>query len=99
MQVTIKYNDDAAITVEEVVAAAHNRYGPMAKIEVQADSPAPHDLIYFALQQMLTHKQLALWYDDKFKYHSDIKHLRSETLVKLGEILDSVIIDNESRVA
>ena len=40
MQVIIKYNDDAAITVEEVVSAAHNRYGPMAKVEVQADSPA-----------------------------------------------------------
>ena len=99
MQVTIKYNDDHAFTVEEVVALAHTNYGKMAKVEVQSDSPAPHDLLYFALQQMVTYRQLALLYDDKYKYQSDIKHLRSEILVKLGEILDSVIIDNESRVA
>ncbi len=99
MQVNISYHDDDALTVEEVVALAHTHYGKMAKVEVRSDSPAPHDLIYFALQQMVTYKQLAMLYDDKFKYQTDIKHLRSEVLVKLGEILDSVIIDNESRVA
>ncbi len=99
MQVNISYNNDHALTVEEVVALAHTHYGKMAKVEVRADSSAPHDQIYFALQQMITYRQLAMLYDDKFKYQTDIKHLRSETLVKLGEILDSVIIDNESRIA
>ena len=99
MQVNITYHDDTALTVEEVVAAAHNNYGKNVKVEVTPSSPAPHDLIYFALQQILSARQFALLYDSKFSYQSDIKHLRSETLLKMEEILDSVIIDNESKVA
>lgn len=99
MQVFIEYHDDSALTVEEVVKQATNNYGKNARVEVRADSPAPHDLIYFALQQMITYKQLSLLYDNKYSYNKDIKDLRAETLIKLEEILDSVIIDNESRVA
>lgn len=99
MQVTIKYHDDSALTVEEVVKLAHNNYGKGAKVEVQSDSPAPHDLIYFALQQIVTYRQLQLLFDNKYSYQQDIKVLRAEVLLKLQEILDSVIIDNESRVS
>lgn len=98
MHVLIEYHDDSALTVEEVVKQAITTYGKNTKVEVRADSPAPHDLIYFALQQIITYKQLALLYDNKYSYQKDIKSLRTETLLKLEEILDSVIIDNESRV-
>lgn len=98
MQVIIKYNDDTAFTVEEIVKQATNFYGAKARVEVTADSAKPHDLIYFALQAMLTHKQLSILYDDKFGYNSSIKKLRADTLLKLEEILDTVIIDNEAKV-
>lgn len=98
MQVTIKYNDDTSLTVEEVVKTAQHLHGKSAKVEVMADSLAPHDLIYFALQQIVTYRQLALLYDNEYSYNKDIKVLRAEVLTKLTEILDSVIIDNESRV-
>lgn len=99
MQVTLKYYDDHALTVEEVVKLAQQNYGKNVKVEVQSDSSAPHDLIYFALQQIVTYRQLSLLYDNKYSYQSDIKLLRAEVLTKLEEILDSVIIDNESRVS
>jgi hypothetical protein len=99
MQVTIKYHDDKAFTAEEIVALAHTNYGKHVKVEIQADSLAPHDLIYHALQQMITHRQLSILFDNKFSYQKDIKPLRSEILIKVEEILDSVIIDNESKVA
>lgn len=98
MQVSINYHDDSALTVEEVVNLAHQNYGKSARVEVRADSPAPHDLIYFALQQIITHRQLSLLYDNKYTYATGLKELRSEVLLKLTELLDSVIIDNESRV-
>ena len=98
MQVTIKYHDNDSFTIEEVVKLAHNNYGKSANVEVRADSPAPHDLIYFALQQIITYRQLSLLYDDKYTYQRDIKQLRAETLSKVEEILDTVIIDNESKV-
>lgn len=99
MQVTLKYYDDHALTVEEVVKLAQQNYGKNVKVEVQSDSSAPHDLIYFALQQIVTYRQLSLLYDNKYSYQNDIKLLRAEVLSKLEEILDSVIIDNESRVS
>ncbi len=99
MKVTIKYNDDASFTVEEVVKLAQHNYGKGVQVVAESDSPAPHDLVYFALQQILTHRQLALLYDNKFSYQKDIKELRAEILSKIEDILDSVIIDNESKVA
>lgn len=98
MKVTVTYHDDSALTVEEVVKQAQNNYGKSVKVEAFADSLAPFDLIYFALQQILTYRQLTLLYDNKFTYQKDIKLLRAETLSKLEEILDSVIVDNEDRI-
>lgn len=99
MQVTIKYNDDTSFTVEEVVKLAQHNYGANARVEVSPSSPAPHDLIYFALQQIITHRQLSMLYDSKYSYQADLKMLRAETIQKVTEILDTVIIDNESKVA
>lgn len=99
MQVTITYSDDTAFTVEEIVKQATHNYGKAANVQVMPDSAKPHDLIYFALQCMVTHQQLSLLYDDKFGYASSLQKLRGEIQYKLSEILDQVIIDNESKVA
>jgi hypothetical protein len=98
MKVQIEYHDSESFSVEEVVKLAQHNYGKNVRVETFADSTAPHDNIYFALQQMLTAKQMVLLYDNKYTYQSDIKVLRAEALRKLTEILDSVIIDNESRL-
>jgi hypothetical protein len=99
MKVQIQYHDDTSFTVEEIVKQAQHNYGKQVRVEVSADSLAPHDLIAFAIQQIVTYRQLSLLYDNKDTYQSDIKILRAETLRKLQEILDMVIIDNESKVA
>jgi len=99
MKVSITYHDDTSFTAEEVVKLAQHNYGKSVKVEVAPSSQIPHDVIYFALQQIITHRQLSMLYDDKFTYQKDIKELRAETLQKLAEILDTVIIDNESKVA
>lgn len=98
MQVTIKYTDDKAFTIEEITKQVAHLHGKYATVEVLPDSSSPHDLIYFAIQAIITHPQLSLLYDDKFGYTKSIKSLRADTLCKLSEILDSVIIDNESKV-
>lgn len=99
MKVKIEYHDEDSFVVEEIVKLAEHNYGNKVRVEVTSDSPAPHDLIYFALQQIITHRQLSLLYDSKDTYNKDIKMLRAETLGKVSEILDTVIIDNESKVA
>lgn len=99
MKVQIEYHDSDSLSVEEVVKLAYHNYGKSAQIDVRADSSAPHDEIYFALQRMITFKQLSLFYDNRDTYQKDIKMLRAEVLSKVAEILDSVIIDNEDKVS
>lgn len=98
MKITITYHDSEALTAEEVVRQAAHNYGKQARVEIMPESTKPHDLIYFALQQIITHQQLSLLYDDKLGYQASIQKLRNETLYKVEEILSQVIIDNESRV-
>ena len=98
MKVTITYHDSESFTVEEVVKQAVHNYGRLAQVEVMPDSTMAYDHIYFGLQQIITHQQLGLLFDDKFGYQASIQKLRNETLYKLEEILDQVIIDNESKV-
>ena len=99
MKVTIEYYDNDSFTMEEVVKQAEHNYGKAVEVLVEPESSKPHDLIYFGLQQIITHQQLSLIYDDKFTYQGSLQKLRNETLYKITEILDQVIIDNESKVA
>lgn len=98
MQVTIRYHDEDSITVEEIVRNAVHNYGKAAEVEILPDSTKAHDMIYFGLQQIMTHEQLGIFYDDKHSYQSELQKLRNKTLVKLQEILDQVLVDNESKV-
>ena len=99
MKVKIEYHDTESFVAEEVVKLAQHNYGKNVQVEISPDSFAPHDQIYFALQQIITHRQLSIMYDNKDTYQKELKQLRAEVLYKITEILDSVIIDNESKVA
>ena len=98
MKVTLTYYDTDSFTVEEVVRQASHNYGKSVKVDIMPESTKPHDLIYFGLQQIITHQQLSLLFDDKLGYQSSLQKLRNETLFKIEEILNQVIIDNESKV-
>lgn len=99
MKVTITYHDQDSLTVEEVVRQATHNYGKNCKVEVTPESWIAYDAVYFGLQQLITHEQLSLLYDRGDNYQHEIKKLRSDVLYKVEEIIDQVIIDNESRVA
>lgn len=99
MKITLTYFDDESFTREEVVKQAVHMYGKAVDVQIMPSSTKPHDLIYFGLQQIITHEQLGLLYDDKLGYQASIQKLRNETLYKIEEILSQVIIDNESKVA
>lgn len=99
MKVNIEYYDNDSLTVEEVVKQATHNYGKNVKVEVMPESTIAYDLIYFGLQQLLTHEQLSLLYSSGDSYQQDLQKLRSDVLYKVQEILDQVIVDNESRMA
>jgi hypothetical protein len=62
------------------------------------ESTMAYDHIYFGLQQLVTHEQLSLLFDKGSSYQQDIKRLRDQIIYKVTEIVDQVIIDNESKV-
>lgn len=99
MQVTITYTDNQSFTKEEIVRNAVHNYGRTVDVKVMPESSNAHDLIYFGIQQMITHEQLSLIYDSNGTYQKDLQKLRSEVLYKLQEIVDTVIVDNEAKVA
>lgn len=98
MKVKITYHDNQSFTVEEVVKQAIHNYGKTASIEVMPESTLAYDYIYFGLQQLITHEQLSLLFERNTRYQQDIKKLRQEIIYKITEIIDQVIIDNESKV-
>lgn len=98
MKVKITYHDNESFTMEEVVKQAVHNYGKAAQIEIMPESTMAYDHIYFGLQQLITHEQLSLLYDKDTAYQTDIKKLRDSILYKVTEIVDQVIIDNESKV-
>jgi hypothetical protein len=63
------------------------------------ESTMAYDHIYFGLQQLITHEQLSLLFDRDNTYQQEIKKLREHVLYKITEIIDQVIVDNESKVA
>lgn len=99
MQVTITYNDSESLTVEEVVKQAVHNYGKMAQVDIRPDSPLAYDYIYFGLQQLVSHEQFSLLFDKDANYQHDLKKLRERVLYKATEILDQLIVDNESKVS
>lgn len=98
MKVTITYHDTESFTVEEVVKQAVHNYGRQAQVEVMPESTMAYDHIYFGLQQLVTHEQLSLLFDKGSSYQQDIKKLRESIVYKVTEIIDQVIVDNESKV-
>jgi hypothetical protein len=51
--------------------------------------------VYFALQQIVTGKQLNMLFDEGALYPKKLKEFRSEILGRLTVELDEVIQDNE----
>ncbi len=98
MKVTLEYNDNDSLTVEEVVKQAVTNYGPLVNVSVAPESTMAYDYIYFGLQQLIAHEQFSLLFDSSAVYQKDIKELRAKVLFKVTEIIDQVIIDNESRI-
>jgi hypothetical protein len=53
--------------------------------------------VYFALQQIVTGKQLNMLFDEGALYPKKLKEFRSEILGRLTAELDEVIQDNEHK--
>jgi hypothetical protein len=98
MQVTVKYYDNQSFLIEEVIRQAKNNYGAQAQVSVFPDSDTPIDYLYFAIQRLITGDHLTMLYDSGALYQKDLGRLRAEALRKIAEVLDDVIMENESKL-
>jgi hypothetical protein len=98
MKVILKYHDHESFTIDEIVRQAKHNYGNVG-VEVYPESNSADDILYFAIQQLISHEQISLLFDSKGSYHVDIKKLRSEILYKIEQVLNEVILDNETKVS
>lgn len=98
MKIQIEFYDNTTFTADEVVKQMKKLHGNNAIVKVAPDSSMPHDLILFALQQMITTTQLGLLFNEGSLYPQKLKELRASTMYKLEELLNEVIMDNETKV-
>lgn len=98
MQVIVKYHDNESFLLEEVVKQARTNYGAAASVRVLPESDTPIDYLYFALQRLITGDQLSLLYESGDQYPQHLDKLRAETLYKVGEVLNEVLMDNEHKL-
>lgn len=98
MKVTLEFNDNYSFTVDEIVANAKRNYGPGTSVRIMPESHRPNDLVEFAIQVWITAEQVSLYYDDPHMYKEKMKKVKSNILESVGEIIDSVIKDNERKI-
>lgn len=98
MKVTLTYHDTSSLTIEEIVSNATNNYGKQVQVEVTPESNMAYDYLYFGLRQLITHEQISIMFEKGNNYQAELKKLRERVLSKTIEIIDQVIIDNESKV-
>lgn len=99
MKVQLTYYDHSAITREEVVRQARDTYGEFCDIAISPDSDDPWDIVYFGLQQAITHDQLSLLFDSGGLYETKVAEFKAKLLARLESELCEVIRDNEVRVS
>ena len=96
--VTIQYQDDSSLTVEEIVRQAISNYGDKTVVEITASSQLPHDQIYWAIQQIVTKEQISAMFDRTGSYQVSLHIIKQKALKDIVEILDQDIQDNEAKV-
>lgn len=98
MKVKLTYFDNSSFTIEEVVRQAKINYGNKCLVEVYPDSNSPQDILYFALQQLVTQDQLSLLYTSEDSYPKDLEKLIDNVNKISEDTLHHVITDNEIKV-
>lgn len=99
MKITLTYYDTDSLTKEEVIQQAKRNYGEHVQVDIMPTSSDPKDIIYFALQQLVTYEQLSALFDAPHLYENQLIVLRARIRELLDLELESVIKDNEKRVA
>lgn len=98
MKVEIEYQDLDALAPEEIVARAKRLFGKTTRVRVSPDSSEPYNLMYFAIQQLVTSDQVTSYIDDGVMYKTNLEKIKNEAREQFENILEHVVSDNEIRL-
>ena len=97
MKLIAKFHDVDSFTATEAIRRAKDLLGDYTDIRAYPSTNDPWDIVYYALQQIVTGKQLNMLFDEGALYPIKLKEFRSEILGRLMDELDEVIQDNEHK--
>lgn len=99
MQVTLKFEDRQSLTAKEITQNLKHLYGVSTDIEVTPTGTSPESYIYFGLQELLTEEQVHSFFEDGHHlYQSRLTETRRNILNKVENILNTLIVDNETKL-
>ena len=97
MKLIVKLHDVDSFTAVEAVRRAKDVLGEYVDVKAYPSTNDPWDIVYFAIQQIITSEQLNCLFDDGALYPKKMVELKSRILGKLEAELDEVIQDNEHK--
>jgi RNA:NAD 2'-phosphotransferase (TPT1/KptA family) len=98
VHVRLEFIDDHSISPEEVVESARALYGDSISVKISADSDDSFNLLYHAIQQHITMRQVHSYFDDGILYDSKVKQLAAEVQKLTEEAFNQVVMDNEDKL-
>lgn len=98
MKVKIEYIDSNSLAAEEVVATMRKRFGDSASITVLPDSLDTFNLMYFAIQDFVTERQLEAYFHEQQLYKNKCRELLDHVIDLATEVTNKVMRDNERRL-
>ena len=98
MKVRIEYIDENSLAPEEIKSNFRNLLGQGTRVTVGPDSDDSFSLIYFAIQELITARQVSSFHDDGPLYSVKLDAIRTEVEALCKEALEEVIADNENKL-
>jgi len=98
IKVELDYIDDSGTPESEIRANLAKLFGDTTKVSISPTSMNPEACISFGISKLITDFQLQEWFDEPERvYQRRILTKRKQILELLTSILDTIIIDNESK--
>lgn len=99
MKITVEFEDNTSFTAEEAIASNKHAFGNNTVVKTGPRNSTPEAHIYYAVQNLITQDQIEAYFElYPHLYPQKLEEIKSNLLVTISDIIDSVIEDNEKKV-
>ena len=97
-QVKITYRDISGLSSKELKNDMTGIFGESCQVVVSPDNNTPESYLRFALQELVTQEQAECYFDTSPReYAVHIQDMRHKISVKIADMFDKIILENESK--